>query len=121
MDQAKSLAAQHQVFQIVFTLLHFLCTGMHQLASLIQVQKVAFKAQDMLQADLSDTAILMLASLCWDEHLFNAAAHKICHELPAESLVIDYTNRLDINAHSASSHGVLRQQICCFSPLRMTL
>ena len=49
----------------------------------------------MLQADLSDTAILMLTSLCWEEELFSAARRKLCAELPLGSLVIDYTNRLD--------------------------
>lgn len=61
---------------------------------LMQVQDVAFHAEDMLEADLQDTAVLMLTSLCWDKALSDAAMHKISTELPAGSLVIDYTNRL---------------------------
>ena len=49
----------------------------------------------MLKADLLDTAILMLTSLCWDDHLSTAAVSKIKAELPTGSLVIDYTRRLD--------------------------
>ena len=49
----------------------------------------------MLTADLHDTAILMLTSLCWDNRLFAAAVSKLKAELPAGSLVIDYTKRLD--------------------------
>lgn len=49
----------------------------------------------MLKADLLDTAILMLTSLCWDDHLYTEAVSKIKAELPAGGLVIDYTKRLD--------------------------
>lgn len=61
---------------------------------LMQVQDVAFYAKDMLEADLHDTAVLMLTSLCWDMDLCDAAMQKISTELPAGSLVIDYTDRL---------------------------
>lgn len=61
----------------------------------VQVQDVDFHAEDMLKADLQGTAVLMLTSLCWNEHLCTAAAQKIRAELPAGSLVVDYTNRLD--------------------------
>ena len=61
----------------------------------LQVQNAAFHAQDMLESDLQDTAILMLTSLCWDEQLFAKAMCKITSELPAGALMIDYTSRLD--------------------------
>lgn len=57
----------------------------------MQVPQVSFSAQDMLQSDLSHTAILMLASFCWDRQLHNQAIDKIQAELLHGSIVVDYT------------------------------
>ena len=56
-----------------------------------QVPQVKFDAQDMLQSDLSHTAILMLASFCWDRQLRTQAMEKIQAELLHGSIVVDYT------------------------------
>ena len=47
----------------------------------VQVLQARFNAQDMLQSDLSHTAILMLASFCWDRQLHTQATDKIQAEL----------------------------------------
>lgn len=57
----------------------------------VQVPHASFIAQDMLHSDLSHTAILMLASFCWDRQLHTQAIDKIQAELPDGSIVVDYT------------------------------
>ena len=57
----------------------------------MQVPQVSFNAQDMLRSDLSHTAILMLASFCWDKQLHTQAIDKIQAELEHGSIVVDYT------------------------------
>lgn len=57
----------------------------------VQVLQASFNAQDMLQSDLSHTAILMLASFCWDRQLHTQAIDKIHAELSDGSIVVDYT------------------------------
>ncbi|KAL3151958.1 hypothetical protein ABBQ32_001083 [Trebouxia sp. C0010 RCD-2024] len=59
-----------------------------------QVPHVSFHAQDMLQSDLRHTAILMLASFCWDKQLHTLALNKIQAELLRGSIVVDYTAAL---------------------------
>ena len=56
---------------------------------------VVFDHQDLLQSDLTGASILTLTSFCWDEELQALAAAKICQELEAGSIVIDYTANLD--------------------------
>lgn len=60
----------------------------------VQVPHVSFHAQDMLQSDLRHTAILMLASFCWDKQLHTLALNKIQAELLRGSIVVDYTAAL---------------------------
>lgn len=57
----------------------------------MQVPQVSFNGQDMLQSDLSHTAILMLASFCWDRQLHTQAIDKIQAELLHGCIVVDYT------------------------------
>lgn len=57
----------------------------------MQVPQVRFNAQDMLQSDLSHTAILMLTSMCWDRQLHTQAIDKIQAELLHSSIIVDYT------------------------------
>ena len=61
----------------------------------MQVPGVVFNHQDLLQSDLTGASTLMLTSFCWDEELHALAAAKICQELEAGSIVIDYTSNLD--------------------------
>ena len=60
----------------------------------VQVQQVSFHAEDMLQCDLRHTAILMLASFCWDKQLQIQALAKIQAELLQGCIVVDYTDAL---------------------------
>lgn len=64
------------------------------LATDLQVPQVSFNAQDMLQSDLDHTAVLMLASFCWDRQLHIQAVDKIQAELLHGSIVVDYTAAL---------------------------
>lgn len=57
----------------------------------VQVPHASFNPQDMLQSDLSHTALLMLASFCWDKQLHTQAVDKILAELSYGSIVVDYT------------------------------
>ena len=45
---------------------------------------------DMLNADLSATAVLLLASQCWDEPLLEQVWEKIRTQLPSGAFVVDY-------------------------------
>ena len=60
----------------------------------MQVPRVRFYAQDMLQSDLSCTAIVMLTSFCWDRQLYSQAFDKIKAELHQGSVVVDYSAHL---------------------------
>jgi len=56
---------------------------------------VTFHAEDMLKSELGRTSILMLASFCWDRHLYKQATAKLCKELLQGSIVVDYSDHLD--------------------------
>lgn len=60
----------------------------------LQVSNAEFYQKDMLESDLGEVSILMLASRCWDEGLCSLASQKIAEELPCGSLCIDYSNHL---------------------------
>ena len=60
----------------------------------MQVPRVTFIAEDMLQSDLHNTSIVMLASFCWDQELHKQAAAKLCKELMQGAIVVDYSAQL---------------------------
>jgi hypothetical protein len=49
-----------------------------------------FYCQNMLDACLKDTNILVLTSQCWDQNLQHQVRKKLIQELPSKVLVIDY-------------------------------
>ena len=68
--------------------LHFFACGIEDdqrfqtwaLHLMVQVQNSQFHLGDMLMADMSNAAILLLCSQCWDEDLQDAAVEKILRE-----------------------------------------
>ena len=56
----------------------------------MQVSAVKVHQQDMLEADLSQAGVVVLASQCWDASLLNAAADKLQQEMRPQGLVIAY-------------------------------
>ena len=58
----------------------------------MQVATVTVHQQDMLEADLSQAGIVVLASQCWDASLLNAAADKLQQEMRPQGLVIAYNS-----------------------------
>jgi len=55
---------------------------------------VHFECADMLDCDLSNEDVIMLASQCWDDALVAAVRMKMLNDLPEGSLVVDYTDAL---------------------------
>jgi hypothetical protein len=55
---------------------------------------VRFHCQDMLTARLDRCGVLFLTSRCWDAALARLVHEKIINELPAESVVVDYSANL---------------------------
>lgn len=49
---------------------------------------------DMLEADLSLAAVVLLTSQCWDAALAARVDAKLAMELPPDAVVVDYTDRL---------------------------
>lgn len=58
------------------------------------VAGVTLECADMLECDLSDAEIVLLASQCWDATLIAALRAKLLAELPDRALVLDYTAAL---------------------------
>ena len=61
---------------------------------MVQVQNSQFHLGDMLMADMSNAAILLLCSQCWDEDLQDAAVEKILREQKPPIVCIHYSRRL---------------------------
>ncbi len=60
----------------------------------VQVPDCSFHLADMLTADLSNVAILILCSQCWDKALQDAAVRKLLKELQPSAVCIHYSSRL---------------------------
>ena len=59
-----------------------------------QAQRCHFHLADMLTADLSNVAILLLCSQCWDPELQDAVISKVLQELKPPAACIHYSRRL---------------------------
>lgn len=97
MDIAQGLATDLQVSQgssVVSAQTFLIWSDKTAYHNVMQVPQVSFNAQDMLQSDLDHTAVLMLASFCWDRQLHIQAVDKIQAELLHGSIVVDYTAAL---------------------------
>ena len=58
----------------------------------MQVAAVSVHQLDMLEADLSQAGIVVLASQCWDASLLKAAVDKLQQEMRPQGLVIAYNS-----------------------------
>ena len=55
---------------------------------------IAFHCQDMLQAPLDRCGVLLLTSRCWDKPLAQALHRRLIRDLPAATVVVDYSDDL---------------------------
>ncbi|GLI66675.1 hypothetical protein VaNZ11_010606 [Volvox africanus] len=60
-------------------------------AALPGVKGVRFTCGNLLQDDVSNAWLVVLADQCWDEHLAAAARAKLARELPAGALCVSYS------------------------------
>ncbi|GIL68795.1 hypothetical protein Vafri_22030 [Volvox africanus] len=60
-------------------------------AALTGVKGVRFTCGDLLQDDVSNAGLVVLADQCWDEQLAAAASAKLARELPAGALCVSYS------------------------------
>jgi hypothetical protein len=67
---------------------------------------VAFHCQDMLQAPLGRCGVLLLTSRCWDKPLAQALHRRLIRDLPAATVVVDYSDDL-AKAEAAEGGGGL--------------
>lgn len=55
---------------------------------------MTFMQGDLLDSDLSNVSVLMLANQCWDKHLIRKATAKLGSELQTGAVVVEYTESL---------------------------
>ncbi|KAK3234288.1 hypothetical protein CYMTET_55450 [Cymbomonas tetramitiformis] len=85
-------------FQGLKTTGYELLPCLHQVAEQVvmdeAIHNAEFKFCDMMDAPASEAQIVMLTSQCWDDQLMHRVGDKLANELPMDSIVIDYTNKL---------------------------
>ncbi|WIA16583.1 hypothetical protein OEZ85_013251 [Tetradesmus obliquus] len=88
-------ALTHSSWSVVgIELLPVLVQVAQHMAQAAGLTGVSFDCGDLLASDLSNVGVLLLTEQCWDDQLIAKAAAKVQAELPAGSVVIDYTGSM---------------------------